>query len=290
MKHIPCNLCGADAPALMFETGDGRRIHRCADCGFVYATPVPDDTELMESHEEGYYEKIGGYETLLEKKTREWRELFAALARHVPPGPLLEVGCARGWCGALARSLGWQPVGVDISKKDIEFAKKKHGIEVVHGTLTDAHFEADRFSAAIMWSVIEHLSNPREVLAEAHRVLAPGGVISVSTCNMESRAAREDGENWLYYVLPGHLCFFSPATLRRMLESTGFEVIEFSGGVEFKLAGMNAVKNAVKGALGKILPPAAMARVKSAAVKAAASGAGADAQAGENFIMFAKKT
>ena len=290
MKHVACNLCGADSPEFLFQVPDGRRMNRCAECGFVYVNPVPDADELYAAHEESYYETIdGGYEGLLEKKRAEWRQLFEELAQHTQKGPLLEVGCAKGFCSAMARDLGWSPLGIDISKNDVEYARKKHGLEVIHGTLPEAGLETDRFNVVVMWSVIEHLHNPQQVLDEAFRVLRPGGVISVTTCNVESRAAREAGAEWIYYVLPGHLCFFSPATLRLMLTQSGFDIAAYTGGVEFSSKTMNAAKRAAKSVLGKVLPPGLAVRVKNAAARAAASGRDPDSLAGENFIVYAKK-
>lgn len=288
MNHIPCNNCGNDRPEFMFETAAGRRVHRCGACGFVYVTPVPGEGELLESHEHGCYEIYGaGYETLLERKRAEWRQLFDELGHLVTPGALLEVGCAKGYCGAMAREAGWRHTGVDIAKDDVAFARREFGLDAVHGTLQQAAFDDDRFDAAVMWSLIEHLSDPRGALAETLRVLRRGGVLSVATCNVASRAAREAGPDWHYFQFSGHLCFFSPATLSAMLESVGFEIIRIAGGVDLGSDTLNAAKRSIKNMLGRVLPPAAVNRIRDLATRS--MNAGADAASGENFLIYARK-
>lgn len=290
MNNTSCNLCGADKPVFMHEMPDGRRINRCADCGLVYVHPMPETAEIEMSHEHGCYELWGEkYESLLDKKMHEWRELFAELAQLTPPGRLLDVGCGRGYCMALARSLGWKPTGVDIALEDVEFARKHHGLDVCQGTLPDAEFLDNHFNAIVMWSLIEHLSNPREIIEEAFRTLANGGVISISTCNVDSRAARDAGPAWEYYAFEGHLTFFSPATLKRMMESVGFTVLDVGGGIEFASPAMNLFKQRVRYMLGRILPPFIMARVRRFATEAVSATQGSSARAGENFIIYARK-
>lgn len=287
MNHIPCNNCGADRPELLCETPAGRRIHRCGACGFVYVTPVPGEGELLETHEHGCYEIYGkGYETLLERKRTEWRLLFDELANFTPRGELLEVGCAKGYCGVMAREAGWRHTGVDIAKDDVEFARREFGLNTVHGTLQQAAFDDNRFDAAVMWSVIEHLSDPSGALAETLRVLRPGGVLSVATCNVESRAAREAGPDWKYFQFSGHLCFFSPATLSAMLKSVGFEIIRVTSGMDLGSDTLNAAKNAVKNILGRVLPPAAVNRIRGLASRSLKADTDA---ANEVFLIYARK-
>jgi 2-polyprenyl-3-methyl-5-hydroxy-6-metoxy-1,4-benzoquinol methylase len=70
--------------------------------------------------------------------------------------------------------------------------------------------------------VIEHLPSPRAALSALHRVLRSGGAIWIHTPNYASTAIRmaRDGYNY-----PGaHLSCFTPATLARLCNDTGFSV------------------------------------------------------------------
>jgi hypothetical protein len=59
-------------------------------------------------------------------------------------------------------------------------------------------------------------------------VLRPGGVLCVETPNVDSRWFRALGRRWRQFI-PDHYWFFSPTTLRTLLDAVGFRV----GSVDF---------------------------------------------------------
>jgi SAM-dependent methyltransferase len=74
-----------------------------------------------------------------------------------------------------------------------------------------------------MKSVIEHVPNPRADLAAVRRLLKPDGYLYLLTPNIESLEARVYGRYWFALVPGDHLWFFSPYTLKYLLQTTGFE-------------------------------------------------------------------
>jgi ubiquinone/menaquinone biosynthesis C-methylase UbiE len=78
-----------------------------------------------------------------------------------------------------------------------------------------------------MWDVIEHVPDPKAALRHAHRLLKRDGVVVVHTIDIESPFARIMGHRWPW-LMEMHLYYFSPRTLRQMLEGVGFEVIHAS--------------------------------------------------------------
>jgi len=75
-----------------------------------------------------------------------------------------------------------------------------------------------------MWDLIEHAPEPVALMREAVRLLRPGGLIVLSTGDVESLVARLSGPRWHLYHLPEHLSFFSPVTIVQLLESAGLRV------------------------------------------------------------------
>jgi len=226
-----CPLCGGTAgcPAPDDRTASIRgvvRLCRCGACGFVFAADAADA-----GTEDGYYDSMGGYQRFVEVKKDEWRALFRDLARLAPGRRLLEVGCARGHALALSREMGWVPCGIEISRDDAARARADFGLSVWSGTLETCPFDDGSFDVITMWSVIEHIARPLPALRACRRLLAPGGLLSVATCNVDSAAAASAGPDWSMFRLPGHVSFFSPPTMRRALAACGFEVVRLETGL-----------------------------------------------------------
>jgi hypothetical protein len=75
-----------------------------------------------------------------------------------------------------------------------------------------------------MWDYIEHSLDPRGELARANELLAPGGLVALSTGDRDSLAARISRSRWHLLTPRHHNFFFSTATLTILLERSGFDV------------------------------------------------------------------
>ena len=92
------------------------------------------------------------------------------------------------------------------------------------GTLPDV-ITAEPESCITMWDYLEHSIDPSGDVADAFRRLCPGGVLALTTGDVGSLLARASLRRWHLMTPRHHMVFFSRATINRMLESAGFEVI-----------------------------------------------------------------
>lgn len=168
-----------------------------------------------------------------------------ASLRPFGPGALLDVGCGNGaYTMELAASFD-EVVGIDIEPdrlEDFRAACDLPHVTVVEGSAADTGFEDGAFDAVVAIETVEHLGDVLDpVLREVHRVLAPGGVLYLTTPNrwwpLEQhgwvwRGRRRPG--WAFPFLtwfpPVHRRFsqdavFTPAQLDRHVEPLGFRRI-----------------------------------------------------------------
>lgn len=127
---------------------------------------------------------------------------YAFAARFVQGCRILDSGCGTGYgtnelAAELLVSANWV-VGADIAPEAVAYAKAHtSAASFVQASATDLPFPAGAFDLITTFEVIEHLASWRELLKEAHRVLAPGGIFLVSTPNRlyYADSRRLDGPN-----------------------------------------------------------------------------------------------
>jgi SAM-dependent methyltransferase len=243
-----CPVCADGAKRLRYAITHFR-VYDCQRCGLVYLWPQIDDATVRELFEslytagEGSVPELATYydytytdrpDNPLVQVYERWLD---ALERERAPGRLLDIGCGTGLFLAVARRRGWQPYGVDDSRAAIQHARDHFGLEVWEGQFTDlAGDRGLRFDAIAMWDIIEHSRAPVELLAAARAVLAPGGVIGISTPNQRSILDLVAG--WIYRATRGrltrplekfyieqHFLYFSPDTLRDALGRASLELV-----------------------------------------------------------------
>lgn len=226
-QEVLCPLCGGSERRRLF-TKNGFTFVRCATCSLVFSNP-----QVREEFVEAEYRTGGSndiwVEVLLSPRQMDMdRAKFSSLLDELEPhrggGRILDVGCSIGLFLKLAEERGWNGVGIEFSDRARRYAVEELGLEVVETPLDDADWPPKSFDVVTLNSVIEHLNEPRRMLAEIRRLLKPQGALYVITPNVESlacrllhdRAATFDGRN--------HLVYFSAPTLTRALEVEGFRV------------------------------------------------------------------
>ncbi len=119
---------------------------------------------------------------------------------------------------------GWHVTGLDAAPAAIARVRETLGLNALLGTLPHPALRPASFDVITMWQALEHVHRPREVLAEAYKLLAPGGRLIVAVPNIDSLAFRWFGAAWYGLDLPRHLTHFAPETLQLMLTNVGFTV------------------------------------------------------------------
>ncbi|MCC7427723.1 MAG: class I SAM-dependent methyltransferase [Alphaproteobacteria bacterium] len=225
MTRLPCRLTGRMLVPFL-------RLPAIALANKPAAAPAPDAVAPMDlvcdpgtGHVSGHLDLAGPVEPLLarlygaayEGKTPPalspsqvaWNDAVAArIATELPRGArVLEIGAFDGSFLLRLRDRGLRVTGVEPSP--VALRAQEFGIEMHLRPFRADDFGAERFDAIVLRHVLEHVPAPLDFLADAARLLAPGGLAYVEVPNSQWSLSA----GYLPEFHADHLSYFAPASL-----------------------------------------------------------------------------
>lgn len=139
--------------------------------------PTTPGTDAFKAFEHEGWERVAGpYRDAFSSLTAQ---SIAPLLDAVAAGPgvrLLDVACGPGDAATAAAKRGARSTGVDFAAAMVEQASRLHpGVEFRVGDAEALPFEDGVFDAVVVNFGMLHFARPDQAIAEAHRVLRPGG-------------------------------------------------------------------------------------------------------------------
>jgi SAM-dependent methyltransferase len=224
-----CPVCGRagvsewlKAPDRFHGRKDQYTLVRCPSCSLVWLSNPPEPSEMHLHYTEAYDRLIsaGG-----QNSPHRWRDRRAALTPHKQCGALLDMGCSSGAFLESLKGDGWKLHGIEMSTESAKIAEARSGAQVFVGHILDAPFRPESFDVITCFDVLEHLYEPRRVMAKVGEWLKPGGIFYVLVPNVDAAEARAFGRYWHGLELPRHLFHYSPASLKFLAQSAGLREV-----------------------------------------------------------------
>jgi SAM-dependent methyltransferase len=199
-------------------------LSRCDGCGLIFYGETADTREAYVSGE--YVARHVDYVEEERAAAHIAEQRASWLLRLVTPGPLLELGPGRGFFLDAVRRRGFDPIGVEPSPELAARASSDFGVEVKQGFLDEVDLPRDGFDNICMFHVLEHVEEPLTLLGQLADLLRADGLLVIEVPNLASAMARRRADGW-GAVHPSnlHISHFTPVSLRRVIECSGFEVL-----------------------------------------------------------------
>ncbi len=234
-----CPLCGNTRARPVVEAqdtwmrSDGRKfsVVRCEICAHRYTTPRYK-LEHREKAFEGAYPFYRRARSASSMDAQAWAAAqapFLGRAQHLcearpRPGRLLDVGCGDGVFCDVMRTRGWEVSGIDMESDVVAHAREHLKVDARMVDIETEPLPEGPFEAVSMWGVIQLIYRPQALLERVRERLSENGVLAIGVSNVRSWGATAFGSRWYGLGVPRHLSHFTPDTLRRLVEFSGYEV------------------------------------------------------------------
>lgn len=160
---------------------------------------------------------------------RSWAAWSRALGLLLPPLRVADLGCGEGYLTIETARWAADVVGVDRSPtvlaraRSLAQRRRVTNISWKQGDLEKLPLAADSVDVALLSQALHHALDPARAIAEAARIVVPGGRVLVLEL-------REHDEGWVRETLGDQTLGFSEARLRELLSDAGLTDVRTSAG------------------------------------------------------------
>jgi SAM-dependent methyltransferase len=223
-----CPICSAQSK----EIGTARTLNpdsplavgllACVACGHWWHTPVPAQDELLRLYRDQspFVVTPNAQENYQQREHRIHEDDFLGyMNRFVDGGPesaYLEIGAGGGQMVREFRRRGAAAYGVEPAGWNPQEGIVEAMAELPSGL---------QFDIIVLQDVLEHLFDPRQMLAGLHEYAAEGATLFGSVPCSDSRPARRYGARWSMILPFGHLHYYSIESARETLRQSGWELL-----------------------------------------------------------------
>ena len=233
-NYVTCSLCHSPNSQFLckfnyrqFGLKEPFVLIKCTGCGHIYNNPRLKTEEANKLYNQDYY--------VINERCREKRMWLPALEDYINKVKplegiidgrnLLDIGCGMGFLMKICRDNGWEVFGVDLSLTAIKYAKENLGLNTELGRIEDIDFKSRKFNLILALDLLEHLDDPPKFIERCYEILEDDGMLIIETPNIASIYRKITGKYWVGFN-PYHIQFFSSRTLRRLILTSKFKILD----------------------------------------------------------------
>lgn len=239
-----CLMCGSPRLRPLYEAVRDRsgvaagtsRFLGCEDCRSATLDTLPEPSAIAALYPSHYTFKAAEAHASPMRRLLarlEWRLFYRGTSQRrlailrqltgLASGRVLEVGCGSGLFLRALADAGYDVEGVELAGSDVEYARRRLGLSVFHGSLESAGLPAHHYDVVLLVYVLEHIPDPAQTLAEAARILKPGGWVVAGLPVLDSGQSKLLGARWAAVTeAPRHVAIPSFDGARCLLARAGF--------------------------------------------------------------------
>jgi len=198
-------------------------IVSCNSCGLA-SVQTPPSPEALGRFYDAYYAS-DMYGTKREKKIKRASKRVRRLSTLTKGRRFLDVGSNLGYAVEGARLMGFEAQGIEIDSKAVKAAKDDFPQNnYTCATVEDFAETAQPFDIVYCSEVIEHAIDFVSFAQALLKLVAPGGVLYLTTPAADHRKTPKPLVSWVQVKPPEHLTWFGRAHLKRLFDKPGYKL------------------------------------------------------------------
>jgi 2-polyprenyl-3-methyl-5-hydroxy-6-metoxy-1,4-benzoquinol methylase len=210
-------------------------VVKCRTCGLMRTNPRPTVETIGFYYPDDYGPYLGTRVQQtnpkrmfdIKRSLGPWIKSFfhsnTTILPLLPPGRMLEIGCASGAFLHEMACKGWQVQGIEFSNKAAQAATRL-GYHVHVGSIEAAPSPDEGFDLIVGWMTLEHLHDPIRSLNKLRDWAKPGAYLAISVPNAAALEFRLFKDAWYALQLPTHLYHYTPQSLEKILLAGGWKI------------------------------------------------------------------
>ena len=208
-------------------------IWECGNCTLRFTQNIPDESSIGKYYQSAdYVSHTDTKEGVVNKLYHSVRNYTLKTKRNLvqqatgkSQGSLLDIGAGTGAFANAMKRAGWQVTGLEPDETARTNALSNYNLSLEDPAKL-YQLPANIFDALTMWHVLEHVHDLHGYLQSFHKILKQEGKLIIAVPNYTSKDASTYGEDWAAYDVPRHLYHFSPASMKVLLETEGFTLLQ----------------------------------------------------------------
>jgi 2-polyprenyl-3-methyl-5-hydroxy-6-metoxy-1,4-benzoquinol methylase len=243
---IKCIFCGNNTSKIITDkVRDSlkNKVIQCKKCNHIQLNPVPSRVDDEVFYDSNLQEKNQNHLISLQEHRKKSRidtkrrvDLVSKSCKK--KDRILEIGSGYGFFLEEMRKMGFNVTGIEVSKERREISKRVTKSKILNINLMDENFNIEKFDVIVFFHVLEHISDSISFLKNLKKILNRNGkvIIEVPNYNDFQIELNEDYKKW--YFQRAHIHYFTPKTLKKILQKGGFNNIRIVGVQRYGIGNM----------------------------------------------------
>ena len=220
---------------MMGEQSEQWHFRCCENCQMVFLSPRVSADELGHYYTESYLPYRGSnawgkYAHLVEGDQKKIdHKRLKTIEKYITPNSksVLDIGCGKpSFLKLVQENTNLKVSGLDFSDKGWKSESELYQDIDLHISSIEqlpSNLKADIIT---MWHYLEHDYYPKKTLKSLSNQQEKGTLLVIEVPNHDSYSRRKHGKFWSGYHSPRHTGLYTPDTMKKLLETSGWEIVD----------------------------------------------------------------